>query len=133
MGYRNLFLVNPALPAKGSVRMLVITEKQYNAIELLVGRPTPYDRPQQDEQLLIFKKNTERLPMEIVPCFPSFTLLLIRKRGESCVFLVPCFRPLYHYEKEKGTTILQKSAAPPGRMRVPGMLSIERSISLTAR
>lgn len=54
MGYRNLFLVNPALPAKGSVRMLVITEKQYNAIELLVGRPTPYDRPQQDEQLMIF-------------------------------------------------------------------------------
>lgn len=54
MGYRNLFLVNPARPAKGSVRMLVITEKQYNAIELLVGRPTPYDRPQQDEQLLIF-------------------------------------------------------------------------------
>ena len=46
--------IQSALPAKGSVRMLVITEKQYNAIELLVGRPTPYDRPQQDEQLLIF-------------------------------------------------------------------------------
>lgn len=43
-----------ALPSKGSVRMLVITEKQYNAIELLVGKPTPYDQPQQYEQLMIF-------------------------------------------------------------------------------
>ena len=43
-----------ALPSKGSVRMLVITEKQYNAIELLVGKPTPYDKPQQFEQLMIF-------------------------------------------------------------------------------
>lgn len=34
--------------------MLVITEKQYNAIELLVGKPTPYDKPQQFEQLMIF-------------------------------------------------------------------------------
>ena len=31
-----------------------ITEKQYNAIELLVGKPTPYDKPQQFEQLMIF-------------------------------------------------------------------------------
>ena len=38
----------------GSVRMLVITEKQYGAIELLVGKPTPYDKPQQFEQLMIF-------------------------------------------------------------------------------
>ena len=43
-----------ALPSKGSVRMLVITEKQYNAIELLVGKPTPYDKPQPFEQLMIF-------------------------------------------------------------------------------
>lgn len=43
-----------ALPSKGSVRMLVITEKQYGAIELLVGKPTPYDKPQQFEQLMIF-------------------------------------------------------------------------------
>ena len=43
-----------ALPPTGSVRMLVITEKQYNAIELLVGKPTPYDKPQQFEQLMIF-------------------------------------------------------------------------------
>ena len=43
-----------ALPSKGSVRMLVITEKQYHAIELPVGKPTPYDKPQQFEQLMIF-------------------------------------------------------------------------------
>lgn len=34
--------------------MLVITEKQYHAIELLAGKPTPYDKPQQFEQLMIF-------------------------------------------------------------------------------
>ncbi|MEA4942188.1 MAG: CRISPR-associated endonuclease Cas2 [Oscillibacter sp.] len=28
-----------ALPPKGSVRMLVVTEKQYGAIEILVGKP----------------------------------------------------------------------------------------------
>lgn len=43
-----------ALPPKGSVRMLVITEKQYGAIEILVGLPTVYDKPQQDEDLTIF-------------------------------------------------------------------------------
>ena len=43
-----------ALPPAGSVRMLIITEKQYRAIELLVGKPTPYDKPQQFEQLMIF-------------------------------------------------------------------------------
>ena len=68
-----------ALPSKGAVRMLVITEKQYNAIELLVGKPTPYDKPQQFEQLMFFKKNTERLLIEIVPYFCAFTCLLIRK------------------------------------------------------
>lgn len=43
-----------ALPPEGSVRMLVITEKQYNAIELLVGPPSPCDSPQEFEQLMIF-------------------------------------------------------------------------------
>ena len=43
-----------ALPSKGSVRMLVITEKQYDNIQILVGEPTVYDEPQQMEQLMIF-------------------------------------------------------------------------------
>lgn len=43
-----------ALPLQGSVRVLVITEKQYGAIELLVGKQTVYDKPQQFEQLMIF-------------------------------------------------------------------------------
>lgn len=43
-----------AVTVQGSVRMLVITEKQYGAIELLVGQPTPYDKPQQFEQLMLF-------------------------------------------------------------------------------
>lgn len=50
--HRNRLIL--ALPTKGSVRMLVITEKQYGAIEILVGKATPYDKPQQYEQLMIF-------------------------------------------------------------------------------
>lgn len=42
------------LPAKGSVRMIVVTEKQYNNIEILVGQPNFYDKPQQKEQLMEF-------------------------------------------------------------------------------
>lgn len=43
--HRNRLLL--ALPAQGSVRMLVVTEKQYSAIEILVGKPELYDKPQQ--------------------------------------------------------------------------------------
>lgn len=43
-----------SLPPAGSVRMMVITEKQYNGIELLVGKPTVYDKEQTYEQLMLF-------------------------------------------------------------------------------
>lgn len=43
-----------ALPSRGAVRMIVVTEKQFNNIEILVGRPDFYDRPQQDAQLMEF-------------------------------------------------------------------------------
>ena len=43
-----------AVPHRGSVRMLVITEKQYAGLEILLGKPTPYDEPQQNETLLVF-------------------------------------------------------------------------------
>ena len=43
-----------AVPSKGSVRMLVITEKQYCNIQILPGKPTVYDEPQQMEQLMLF-------------------------------------------------------------------------------
>lgn len=39
-----------ALPPRGAVRMLVITEKQYSNIEILLGSGTVYDEPQQMEQ-----------------------------------------------------------------------------------
>ena len=42
------------IPKKGSVRMLVITEKQYNSIEILTGQPAFYDKPQEREQLMEF-------------------------------------------------------------------------------
>lgn len=43
-----------AIPTRGAVRMLVITEKQYTGLEILLGPPTVYDRPQQEESLMIF-------------------------------------------------------------------------------
>ncbi len=43
-----------ALPHKGAVRMLVVTEKQFNAIEILVGPSTVYDTPQTQAQLMEF-------------------------------------------------------------------------------
>ena len=43
-----------ALPPRGAVRMIVVTEKQFNNIEILVGHPNFYDKPQQEEQLMEF-------------------------------------------------------------------------------
>lgn len=42
------------LPENGAVRMLVITEKQYGAIEILLGKRTQADADFQCEQLTIF-------------------------------------------------------------------------------
>ena len=42
------------IPPHGSIRMLVITEKQYSSIEILLGRLTQADEPFQCEQLTIF-------------------------------------------------------------------------------
>lgn len=43
-----------ALPDNGSVRLLVITEKQYESIEILVGKYHEEDTPFVCEQLSIF-------------------------------------------------------------------------------
>ena len=42
------------LPDNGSVRLLVITEKQFESIDILLGRLTEADMPFQCEQLSIF-------------------------------------------------------------------------------
>jgi len=42
------------LPDNGSIRMLVITEKQYETIDILLGRLTEADDSFQCEQLSIF-------------------------------------------------------------------------------
>lgn len=46
--------VRQNLPDNGSIRMLTITEKQYESIEILLGRLTEADEPFQAEQLTIF-------------------------------------------------------------------------------
>lgn len=42
------------LPDNGSVRLLVITEKQYSSIEIMLGPLTQADESFQNEQLSIF-------------------------------------------------------------------------------
>ena len=42
------------LPSTGSVRLLVVTEKQYEAIRILVGERCPEERNFAGEQLSIF-------------------------------------------------------------------------------
>lgn len=46
--------VKQNLPENGAIRMLVITEKQYEAIDILLGNLTQADEPFQCEQLTIF-------------------------------------------------------------------------------
>lgn len=46
--------VKASVPDNGSVRMLVITEKQYESIEVLVGKLKEQDEPFICEQLSIF-------------------------------------------------------------------------------
>jgi CRISPR-associated protein Cas2 len=42
------------LPAKGSVRFLQITEKQYSNMKFLVGQPTKQEKKINQNQLLLF-------------------------------------------------------------------------------
>ena len=51
---RAITITAAALPPRGSVRMLVVTETQYSGIEILLGTGTIYDEPQQMEQLMLF-------------------------------------------------------------------------------
>lgn len=46
--------VKQNLPDNGAIRMMVITEKQYESIDILLGHLTPADDPFQVEQLSIF-------------------------------------------------------------------------------
>lgn len=46
--------VKNRLPDNGSIRMLVITEKQYESIEILLGKLTQADETYEAEQLTIF-------------------------------------------------------------------------------
>lgn len=46
--------INLNLPDNGSIRMLVITEKQYESIEILVGKLTKEEKQKPTEQLTIF-------------------------------------------------------------------------------
>ncbi len=46
--------LNKNLPDNGSVRLMVITEKQYESMEILIGKKTEDDTPAAYEQLTIY-------------------------------------------------------------------------------
>lgn len=48
--------VKQNLPANGAIRLMVITEKQYEAIDILLGKLTEADDKFQCEQLSIFER-----------------------------------------------------------------------------
>ena len=54
MTNKHLKRLNSILPEKGSVRCLTITEKQYENMEFLVGKPTVKDKKIDCNQLSIF-------------------------------------------------------------------------------
>ena len=43
-----------SIPNNGSVRALVVTERQYESIDILVGKWLPEDEPASGEQLMLF-------------------------------------------------------------------------------
>lgn len=48
--------LNASLPPAGSVRTLIITEKQYESMKILVGKKKPNEQKFKTEQLSLFKK-----------------------------------------------------------------------------
>ena len=46
--------LNTVLPANGSIRLLVITEKQYESIRILIGELVEEEQFSKDDQLSIF-------------------------------------------------------------------------------
>lgn len=42
------------IPAQGSIRVLVITEKQYENIDIFLGKKSKYDKPVEFETLSLF-------------------------------------------------------------------------------
>lgn len=51
---KHLMRLNKNLPAKGSVRYLQITDKQYASMKFLVGKPTNNEKKINAEQLSLF-------------------------------------------------------------------------------
>lgn len=46
--------IRSSIPDNGSIRLLVVTEKQYESIDILIGKLTEADESFQTEQLTIF-------------------------------------------------------------------------------
>ncbi len=51
---KHLQRLKPWLPGEGSVRVLTVTEKQYQSMQLLLGKPLKNDEPFATEQLSFF-------------------------------------------------------------------------------
>ena len=54
MTNKHLKRLESALPSKGSVRCLTVTEKQYDSIDILLGKKLKYEKPIEYENLSFF-------------------------------------------------------------------------------
>ncbi len=51
---KHLKRLSQSLPSKGSIRCLTVTEKQYEEMKFLVGKPSVKERKVKSEQLSLF-------------------------------------------------------------------------------
>lgn len=54
MANKHIARLKDNIPLKGSIRCLVVTEKQYSEMKFLVGKPTVNERKVHTEQLCLF-------------------------------------------------------------------------------
>ena len=88
----------------GAVRMMVVTERQFNAIDLLIGEEKTCDLPQNSKQLMEFWKNGTDFSCEICTVFACFQSISIGFSTNRQQKQAPRYCLLYHYEKIQGTT-----------------------------
>lgn len=63
-----------SLPPNGSIRLLVVTEKQYQSIQILLGNYQPEEAPFVCEQLSFLKQKAHRTAIRCAFCIAYYTI-----------------------------------------------------------
>ena len=70
------------VPDEGSIRVLVITEKQYENVEILLGKKSIYERPTEYETLSLFWKREKMI------LFRYLRNVLRKKKASNALILL---------------------------------------------